>query len=588
MSKKKKENKVTLIITSFLFSVSQFFVSCGSTPPSQNETPQAPVVQEEIVLDPSASTKLSGGVKDKSLGDKIAPDILSDIEFGSSASIKRAALKLKKSSADYTENEKILLSISKNLMDIVWPSVLHDIETVEVSKDNSYLGAINSAKNNVFDSSTGNVDFLSTLLPSLMLLTANPSSQALSQCENAILAAQKINPNSMLADYLAGVLYEKKGNYKEAEKYYSKAYTKSSDEVELCLAYSKVLSQNAKYEEAANVLASIPKTSENDIQVLKQNAYISFARNDLVLAEEYVARVLQQNPNDLDFLLFRAKIFIKNNDYIHAVSLLDMYARQNDTSLEYLVLRASVQMDWSKNTTSATETVEKALRLYPQSEEALLLAAKLSSMTDAPVAAKYADELAQMVLDKNPDNTQALGYALEGLILRENWQTAYEISSGLINKANVDSDAIYRHVTICIQMGKLNEAYDVANKAFNKNKKDEVLAQSYIYAYCKVNSRDASLKLIDSYLENASSKMKSFLYYRRSYLQRTEDAQLADLRSSLIANPRNSDALFCLYEIYYAKQDYRKAQYYLKQVVAIKPNDSSIKKLNETLTQLIK
>ena len=36
------------------------------------------------------------------------------------------------------------------------------------------------------------------------------------------------------------------------------------------------------------------------------------------------------------------------------------------------------------------------------------------------------------------------------------------------------------------------------------------------------------------------------------------------------------------------KKDYRKAQYYLKQVVAIKPNDSSIKKLNDTLTQLIK
>ena len=82
--------------------------------------------------------------------------------------------------------------------------------------------------------------------------------------------------------------------------------------------------------------------------------------------------------------------------------------------------------------------------------------------------------------------------------------------------------------------------------------------------------------------------MKSFLYYRRSYLQRTEDTQLADLRSSLIANPRNSDALFRLYEIYYEKKDYRKAQYYLKQVVAIKPNDSSIKKLNDTLTQLIK
>ena len=86
---------------------------------------------------------------------------------------------------------------------------------------------------------------------------------------------------------------------------------------------------------------------------------------------------------------------------------------------------------------------------------------------------------------------------------------------------------------------------------------------------------------------SASAKVKSNLYYRRSYLQLTEEKALADLRSSLISNPRNSDALFRLYELYYAKQDYRKAQYYLRQVVAINPNDTSFKKLNEALTKLM-
>ena len=67
-----------------------------------------------------------------------------------------------------------------------------------------------------------------------------------------------------------------------------------------------------------------------------------------------------------------------------------------------------------------------------------------------------------------------------------------------------------------------------------------------------------------------------------------EENQLADLRSSLMEQPRNSKSLFRLYEIYFEKKDYRKAQYYLKKVVAINPNDMSIKKLNETLTKLIK
>lgn len=576
-------------ITGFLIAVSLAFTACGSTDnPEKGTVVEAPVVPDSDEVTSENPTKLSGSVKDKTLNYKISDEVMFDIENGSSESLKRATSQLKKNSADYSDNEKILLSIAKNLMEIVWPSVPSDIPTVSVDNNNPYMGAINSAKNGIFDSSTGNVDFLSTILPAIVVLTSNPSEAVLQKCEKCILDAQKINSKSMLANYLGGVVYEKMGDSSNAERFYKLAYENSSSETELSVAYARVLSKNGNQELASKVLSSVSSTSVNDIQVLKQNAYIAYEKNDLQAAEEYVARVLQQNPNDLDFVLFRAKIFIGKNDYIHAVSLLDMYARQNDTNLDYLVLRASVQLDWSKNTTSATETVEKALRLYPDSEDALMIAAKLSSTTDAPVAGKYADELAQMVLDKNPKNTQALSYALEGLILRENWQNAYEISTKLINMPNVQGDSIYRHVNICIHLGKKTEAFEVANNAYNSNKKDEALIQSYVYAYTQIYSRDASLSLINSFMDSSSSKMKSFLYYRRSYLQRTEDTQLADLRSSLIANPRNSDALFRLYEIYYEKKDYRKAQYYLKQVVAIKPNDSSIKKLNDTLTQLIK
>ena len=99
---------------------------------------------------------------------------------------------------------------------------------------------------------------------------------------------------------------------------------------------------------------------------------------------------------------------------------------------------------------------------------------------------------------------------------------------------------------------------------------------------------DQALTLINSRLQNASPKMKSFFYYRRSFLVSSQDDSLADLRSSLIANPRNGDALFRLYQIYYEQRDYRKAQYYLKQVVALDPNNTTMRRLNDDLSKLIK
>ena len=114
------------------------------------------------------------------------------------------------------------------------------------------------------------------------------------------------------------------------------------------------------------------------------------------------------------------------------------------------------------------------------------------------------------------------------------------------------------------------------------------MTQSYVLAFIETHNAQESMELIDGMLEKSSRVMKSVLYYYRSFLQKTEDLVLADLRSSLTHNSRNSDTLFRLYEIYFERKDYNFAQYYLKQVVAIKPNDTSARQLNEALTQLIK
>ena len=66
------------------------------------------------------------------------------------------------------------------------------------------------------------------------------------------------------------------------------------------------------------------------------------------------------------------------------------------------------------------------------------------------------------------------------------------------------------------------------------------------------------------------------------------DDTLDDLRLSLTANPRNPDALFALYKYYFDKADYRKAQYYLRQVVALNPENSKLTELNAQLDSLIK
>ena len=536
--------------------------------------------------DTSYSIKLPSGKNQREYFSKINSAVLKGVQNGSPESLREAMSLMRQKSGEYDEAEKVLALVSAEIMKIVWPSEKITWDIPEVTSDNPYTGAISSVKQGVFDSSTGNVDFLTILLPALVIVNNTADASVFEPSENALKAALQLQGDSVLANYLLGIVYERKSGYVDAEKYLAAAYNSSSKTTEISLAYTRVLRTNGKLADAANILKSLD-SSTNDIAVLKQNAYIAFDAGDYDAAELYVARVLQQTPNDLEFLLFRAKVLVEKKDYIHAVSLLDVYARQDSSSIDYLVLRAKVQLDWSKNTTAASETVEKALQMYPDNIDALMFAARISSETDSPVAGKYADELAARVLEKRPGNKEAMTYALDGLIHRENWQEAYTASRNLINLGNISSAVVEKYVNVCIKLGKNNEAYEFAKARYDANPSDELLLEAYILAYSRVGNRESVLKYIDSLMNSSSSKVKSYLYYRRSFLQLTEEKTLADLRSSLIANPRNSDALFRLYELYYAKQDYRKAQYYLKQVVAINPNDTSFKKLNEALTKLI-
>ena len=93
--------------------------------------------------------------------------------------------------------------------------------------------------------------------------------------------------------------------------------------------------------------------------------------------------------------------------------------------------------------------------------------------------------------------------------------------------------------------------------------------------------------MIASLMDGADTALKSFLYYEKSFLGANDKEAVACLRSSLTQNPRNTDALTRLYEIYYEKQDWKRAQYYLKQVVALNPSNKKALAMSKKLDKII-
>jgi Tfp pilus assembly protein PilF len=72
--------------------------------------------------------------------------------------------------------------------------------------------------------------------------------------------------------------------------------------------------------------------------------------------------------------------------------------------------------------------------------------------------------------------------------------------------------------------------------------------------------------------------LKSRYYYLRSRLRSGDDAIMNDLRSALFEDPRNVDALVAMFEIYHRRRDQRRAVYYLKQAVALAPDNAVLRR----------
>lgn len=607
MNKVQKAFTFTACISIFLITAFSVLLGCQSS--SQETMPNAEVgvhstyapqkpdavttITEPSQVDLKDATPVKLGRKTQSYFGSIDKTVLQDLEIASPSSINRGLNKMRKAAIEYTESERVIYNISSRIMSEVWSKENQLVNVPAVSQVSglgaSYLAIMDSAKSGIFENRKGEKDFFLTVLPALVILSSTENTGYYADAETALLSGLKMKPDSVLCNYLLGKLYEKQKQYEKAVACFEKATESGTTVFEVLYEKAACLVALGHYEAASSILDRLVIQFPSDVQVLKLYANATLLMGDFPRAELYASQVLQQNPSDLEFVLFRAKIFVETGEYLKASSLLDVYAKSFPTQHEYLLLRAKLQKEWNKNLTVAISTIEKALSLYPDDEDIVLYAAQLASETGSRVSGKTGVQLAELILKDDPDNVKGLQYSVQSLYNEGRYSEAYTLSKKLLGDKAVPQRAVLMHTKVCLAMHYNDEAWKYAASLYEKNSDNIEIIQHYIEVMIKTGRTQSASKLINSMLSGTpSANLKSFLFYERSFLTSNEGTMLSDLRSSLIANPRNSDALFRMYQIYYGRKDYRKAQYYLKQVVSLNPNDEKYLRLNSELDQLLK
>ena len=199
---------------------------------------------------------------------------------------------------------------------------------------------------------------------------------------------------------------------------------------------------------------------------------------------------------------------------------------------------------------------------------------------------RSARELVTTVLSKDPGNRNALKLLLTDYIAAGEWPRAVQTGERLVE---LDSSAASRELLVKAYLGSgaASRAVRIARSLYNSSAHTDSLTGLYLEALIETGDTGAAQNIIAERMPAASSSLKSVLHYHESRMISDPERKLSVLRSSLLADPRNGNALFAMYQWYFERDDYRKAQYYLKQVIALEPMNRRYAELLTKLDELL-
>lgn len=404
----------------------------------------------------------------------------------------------------------------------------------------------------------------------------------------ALVAAERFSRFGMVSaigETARGMALEASGDKTGALIAYTNAETLAPDVYTASLGRTELLISAGRVAEAMETLARIGPPANASLVYRRAYAHSLYASGRWAEALPLITAVLLEDPMNSRFMLMRAHLLIERGEFRQATPLLDAYARIDASDRLYLLLRARHAMDGSKDRGTAIVTIRRGLGRYPNDAGIAVYAAELLYAGDAKDRAE-ALLLAARALTLDPRSVRALRILLSSDIASGNVEGAVAKASAIlaIDPAYPDLESLYR----AYRMAGINEATIGIVRIWRaRDPVSESANLAWLEILVETNARTEAAELITRYLAaKGSSAFRSSLYWYQSRLQRDEEQALASLRSALIENGMNVDALAYMADIYIRRTDYQRARFFLRQALTIAPDRPDIVERRNTFTQL--
>jgi Tfp pilus assembly protein PilF len=509
-----------------------------------------------------------------------ADEIRSLVESGTAPSLIRALDLIRSRSLGESEFGRVMNALAVNLLKKVYTGLVVQFPPVDPPRNHLYTRLLQDAEGGRYTPPEANSrDYLEHVLPFLAYLQVR-NERILSAVPD-LEEAQKLNPKSVLAPYFLGLIYERTGRLEEAREFYNRVYTLSKECYPAVLGLVRILETQGRRTDGINLLLEQVQFNPDNRGLRRQLAFFYYRDGAWSTVEPLLGELIQEDPKDSPLYLMRAHALAELGRILQAQPLLDVYGASDSTSRLYLFLRSRLQAEGYQNRNAAQNYLRSLLRLYPNDEEASVYAVRLlldSSRREEQ--AEGQDILRRLLLGRDPSE-EVWSLAVYDAIRREAWWEAREYLSPLLKGRRSSQDLLY---AFRVERGLGNNAgaYQAARELYERDPANEEWIIVYASALIDTSRREEASRIIDGRLARLGGGVtKARYYYLRSRLRTSEEAVLNELKSSLFEDPRNLDAIIGTIEIYRNRRDDRRVLYYLRQALALAPNDSRIKAWKE-------
>jgi len=504
----------------------------------------------------------------------ILEDVRLNITLGTPRSLDIALNTLYSFNLHSSEAGSELAFVANRLYHFVYPYLEYGAEPTRPPSGSIYPRLFEAVdQGRVPDISQQETTFLSSLASAVAVLTSSSPEQRERAGEVTTYVVQ-INPNSMLALYLHGYHLEFEGEYQEAQELYRRVL----EDDDSC--YPARLGLVRIYYAQGNPEAALPHVEQLQLEFSEKRYVLQWAINvylqagDLETADRLLSNAIIQFPDQTVFLQKRAQLLELQGKYEQARRIAAVVEQRSGETPETLLVRVQSMIRNDRHE-EALVLAERGMQKYPAFQHFSALYGELLIQIGRREAAF---EHFQRRLEQDPKNLSIVSSLIDTAIELERWSAAVDYLEKLLEVRQTVS-LLRKAVRVYDALDQPQTAVRYARSLSEEFPDDPVAVRTYLNQLLGSGYRQEAVEYVDRRVDETSqSEVRSVLLYFRARLVQDQSSKLEYLQSSLLENVQNINALIEIAELYESTGEYNKAIRYLRQAIALSPEDQSLRR----------